>query len=301
VSPPLAGRSAQQSLKAPWTVAQSGRHKSPHLFAVLSVPLAQTSPGTDDADRQDLLLRHLPQVRLVAKSIWDRLRFTVELDDLIGYGMIGLMKALERFDSSRGILLKTYAEHRIRGAILDGLREMDWLPRSARQEERQRSEEQQQREALAAAPPSKARNGSCGTGVRRANHGVARPPASHIPHMAAVFSRGNLADLEKLKEAPKASGALGDGNSSPEHLYERKEKYDRVADAMACLPWRQQQIIELYYRSDLSMKEIGKILRVHESRVSQLHAGAIQQLRKQLAGQAGVSPISCKIPLPRYS
>jgi RNA polymerase sigma factor for flagellar operon FliA len=203
--------------------------------------------------REEMLLQHMPQVRLVARSIWDRVRFAVELDDLVGYGMIGLANAVDRFDPTRGILLKTYAEHRIRGAILDGLRRMDWLPRSARQRERQ--------QRPPAAPAAAATKPYC---------------------METVFAGGNLSDLEQLIDSrrPRYSSATGD--NTPESVCERQERFDRLAEALAALPPRHKRVIQFYYGRELSMKQIGVALRVHESRVSQLHAAAIQRLRRHL-------------------
>ena len=200
-------------------------------------------------DREALLLRHLPQVYLVARGVWDRVRFVVELDDLVGYGTIGLVRAIEKYDPARGILLKTYAEYRIRGAILDGLRGMDWLSRAARRAER--------RDAVA---------------ERRS------PPGQQ---MRAVFSGGSLADLERLAtlvDAPLFSQAP----QSPERIYERRERNERLAQALARLPQRQQRIMDLYYRCELTMREIAEQLQLHESRISQLHGEALQELRRQL-------------------
>ena len=95
-----------------------------------SAAASVTTASVSNQERERLILLHLPQVRLVAETMRSRLGFAAELSDLIGYGVIGLVRAVDRFDPSRGFLLKTYAEHRIRGAILDGLRGMDWLSRS---------------------------------------------------------------------------------------------------------------------------------------------------------------------------
>jgi RNA polymerase sigma factor for flagellar operon FliA len=220
-------------------------------------PNSRRRPATrsNGADRQRLLLLHLPQVRLVAKSIWDRMRFAVDLEDLVGYGVLGLVDAVDRFDPSRGILLKTYAEHRIRGAILDGLRGMDWLPRSARQRERLR---------------------------RRQDAASASAPVEP-PRMESVFPGGNLTDLEKLAESRSCRADGLPAHASPEALYETKERGERLREAVAHLPRRHRQVIELYYKREMSMKQIGAVLHVHESRVSQLHASALRCLRRFLS------------------
>jgi RNA polymerase sigma factor FliA len=252
-------------------------------------------------ERQRLLLLHLPQVRLVAKGIWDRMKFAVELDDLVGYGTIGLMHAVERFDPQRGILLKTYAEHRIRGAILDGLREMDWLPRSARQKKRQQKEQQHDEEAggvSCALHPG----ASAGQTVSKSEPGSGcGPKIICLPQMESVFPGGNLGDLEKLAESFQARQAQGGSGRNPEHLYERKEKFDQLAAAISRLPRRHQQILALYYQKERSMRQIGVILRVHESRVSQLHSVAVGRLRRDLSSTHHSSAPECRKPPQRYS
>lgn len=209
----------------------------------------------NSAARQRLLLLHLPQVRLVAKSIWGRMRFAVDIEDLVGYGVLGLVDAVNRFDPNRGIQLKTYAEHRIRGAILDGLRGMDWLPRSARQRERQRRQQDALSPAVTTEPPS----------------------------VELVFPGGNLTDLERLAESRCSRANSSPAYASPETLYEAKERGERLREAVTQLSCRHRQVIELYYRREMSMKQIGAVLRVHESRVSQLHASAIRCLRRSLS------------------
>ncbi|HEY7680098.1 MAG TPA: sigma-70 family RNA polymerase sigma factor [Terriglobia bacterium] len=249
------------------------------------------------SEREGMVLLHLPQVRLVAKRIWDRVRFAVELDDLIGFGMIGLLHAVERFDPSRGILLKTYAEHRIRGAILDGLRKMDWLPRSARKKERREQMAQRERESQDAAA-----FGLRKTPALKPQQGLeAIPPPRHapagVPHMELVFAGGSLGDLERLAES---KGRHRNGANDPETLYGRKEECRRVARATARLPRRHREVIELYYGRELSMKQIGEILCVHESRVSQLHSAAIHRMRTLLSEDAEPSGPCTNEPVRRY-
>lgn len=277
------------------------RHRSvSHPIALLPLSAARSSTSSGKLDRQGLLLLHLPQVRLVAKSIWDRMRFAVEFDDLVGFGMIGLLQAVERFDPNRGILLKTYAEHRIRGSILDGLRGMDWLPRSARQKERQQSEQ----------PPDEGGNYFAAgkakpAGGRKARKVAARsgkPPKPYrFPPMKSIFSGGNLGDLEKLAESFGAHRAQEGRGANPECLYESKEQCQQLAAALARLPRRQRQILSLYYRHELSMRQIATILRVHESRISQLHASALSRLRKDLSGHNDSAQGTCRIPPLPYS
>ena len=271
---------------------QFARRGSPPLRKAAQHPLPGHAPPALlqlHSDAEGILRLHLPQVRLVARSIWGRVRFAVELDDLIGFGTIGLLNAMERFDPNRGTLLKTYAEHRIRGAILDGLRSMDWLPRSARQRERQRQESEKAASCACSFSPRSAAPLPVpvlpGVPAQR----VRRP----VTRIEVVFAGGSLTDLERLAEGtggvPRSAG-----DSSPEVLYERKEQRVRLAGAVDRLPRRHREIIELYYHHELSMKEIGQRMSIHESRVSQLHAAAIQRLRLYLSAgpQPAASPFT---------
>jgi RNA polymerase sigma factor FliA len=230
-------------------------------------------------DREALLLRHLPQVYLVARGVWERVRFAVELDDLVGYGTIGLVRAIEKYDPARGILLKTYAEYRIRGAILDGLRGMDWLSRAARHAERR---EQQRETALA-------NERCCGVAVAERDDAGTERRSPSGQQIRAVFSGGSLADLERLATLVDAP-LFAPAPQSPERIYERRERNERLAQALARLPQRQQRIMDLYYRCELTMREIAEQLQLHESRISQLHGEALEALRRQLVeldGQRG--------------
>lgn len=236
---------------------------------------------------ESLLVSHLPQVRLVAEAIHERLRFRTELDDLIGFGVLGLLQAIERFDSSRGVLLKTYAEHRIRGAILDGLRNLDWLPRHARQQQRRDQEARYQTEdsqtaSLPAVAPSSRKPGNPGA-------------ASPRPLMEILYAGANLEALEKVSQKAGLRNLLGATQEDPETLYQRKEMREKMVRAIVHLPRRHREIIHLYYHQELSMKQIAERLRVHESRVSQLHAWALERLRRSLAGalvrKAAVPPL----------
>jgi RNA polymerase sigma factor FliA len=272
---------SDQSLHAAnWEAPLSNNLPRPAARMPLEIP---TAGRADRVERHQMLLLHLPQVRLVARGIWDRVRFAVELDDLIGYGMIGLLKAVERFNPERGILLKTYAEYRIRGAILDGLRGMDWLPRSARHAIRNEPEMPDWPGTRSEVTPDQS-----GRPTQESRHHRRRNPREEprVPRSEGIFTGGALYDLEKLAEWTRCRFPPRHVAEDPEHLYERKERFARLASAVSRLPRRQQRVIELYYFREMSMKQIGATLGVHESRVSQLHAAATIRLRKHLTGPA---------------
>jgi RNA polymerase sigma factor for flagellar operon FliA len=235
------------------------------------------------AERERLLLLHMPQVRLVAESLRMRLRFAMEFEDLMSYGTIGLIKAIERFDPGRGVLLKTYAEHRIRGAILDGARAMDWLPRSVRQKERQyqksiRADKGRQKEASAS---------------RRCDR---RP----VGRVEVIQAGAHLEIFEQISQQAGLRGLLGNAGDDPEVEFQRSEIRTMLAHAVSHLPNRHRTVLRLYYGRELSMKRIGQILRIHESRVSQLHAAAIGRLQAALAPGRGNTE-SIPGPQPKLS
>ena len=246
----------------------------------------------EPAAQEDLMLAHLPQVRMVAKGIWERTRFAVELDDLIGYGTLGLIDAIRKYDSSRGILLKTYAEHRIRGAILDGLRGMDWLSRGARQKER-RLRRSQPHENLAVAADHAENSDlveadSAAEDIRR-----------QAPQFDSVIFGGGSGEMEKFLLAAGFNNLTTCHDASPYRAFERKEAVLSLLAAIATLPARLQQVLDLYYHREMSMKQIAEKFGVHESRVSQLHLEAINRLRKSLGrisprGQSSVPRIPVK-------
>jgi len=232
-------------------------------------PIILPAPSMTEQEREKLILAHLPQVRRVAKTFHKRLPRAVDLNDLIGYGVVGLLHAINRFDLSRGILLKTYAEHRIRGAILDGLRTMDWLSRSARQKQRQ------YQQSLCEPPPAPA---SPAAPVSEAGN-TTRPTATRGLTIEVVCAGSQLEELEKFSERLGLRDTVAGITGNPETLYQEKQARLRLCRALAHLPRRHRQIVQLYYYGDLRMKQIAQILRVHESRVSQIHNAVLKRLR----------------------
>ncbi len=206
------------------------------------------------------LLEHLPQVRLIAMRIRDRFKPNAEFEDLVSYGTIGLIGALSRFDASRGILFKTYADHRIRGAILDGLRTMNWLSRAACRQKKIYAH-------LGGLPSNDERY------LR----------ARHHPPLREIACRG--VELELLQKISEESGTLHitELAVTPSAVYEHKELSVRLGRAVSYLPKRERQLLQLYYGEELTMRQIAEILNIRQSRVSQLHAAAIKRLRNLLA------------------
>ncbi len=231
-----------------------------------------------DADaalwREALVLEHLPQVQLIAKRIHDRLPDYVSLDDLISTGVIGLLSAIDNFDPSLNVQLNTYAERKIRGAILDGLRETDWAPREVRKKSRL---------IEAAIHRAKQRVGREATEEEiAAELGIA--PAEYQQWLIEVRN----VELERLESA----GGEGPSNllkiassgedSSPSRIVERHELERILALAIDRIPKIERTVLQMYYYEELSLREIGVVLGVHLSRVAQLRTQSILRLRSHL-------------------
>ena len=224
----------------------------------------------NDAGRQQLLLDHLPQVRYVAQRIHNRIPRQVPIEDLVNSGILGLMEAVRKYDPSRNVPLKHYAEFRIQGAILDSLRQVDWIPRGLRR--RARKLEQV---------------------ISNYKSRFGRDPDE--PELAAALGVGLLelqrlqGDLRPLQADPiEPSGEdsvpsrMVSEEEGPYHQALRSEMSGLLAKVMGELPDRERQVLARYYFEEKTMKEVGVVLGIGESRVSQIHSAALLQLRTLL-------------------
>jgi RNA polymerase sigma factor for flagellar operon FliA len=228
-------------------------------------------------EREELIREYTPLIKFIAQKIAVRLPSNIELDDLISSGVIGLMDAIEKYDPTRDNKFKTYAEFRIRGAILDELRAQDWVPRSVRDKAKLLDKTVADLEAA--------------TGKQATDEEVAaklnmtldeffelvnqvRPVSVLSIDEIASFSNVDKKSLMSLLEDVKVA--------NPYIQLNLKSVKDVITGAIEELPERQRLVLSLYYYEDLNLKEIGKVLRVTESRVSQLHAQAISRLRQKL-------------------
>lgn len=225
--------------------------------------------------RDALVVQHLPQVRLIAKRIHDRLPDYISLDDLISTGVIGLLSAIDNFDPSFKVQLNTYAERKIRGAILDSLREMDWAPR----EVRKRSKLIQ-----AAIHRTKQRLGREATEEEIA----AELQISH-PEYQKWLSEVQSVELERLecvKGDERGQDLLNfisdDEEQWPSAIVERSELERILALAIERMPKTERTILQLYYYEELNLREIAQVVGMHLSRVAQLRAQAVLRLRSHL-------------------
>ncbi|HEV3227918.1 MAG TPA: RNA polymerase sigma factor WhiG [Solirubrobacteraceae bacterium] len=235
--------------------------------------------SADERARERLVVAYSPLVKYVAGRMASGLPAHVEEADLISYGLVGLISAIERFDLSREIKFETYAITRIKGAIIDELRSIDWVPRSVRARARE---------------------------IERVNskleHQLQRAPTDdematelsistdEFQELLLQISNSSVAALDELWTVSDSSGdqvslldTLQDpGAPDPAHVVDTTELKDRIADSIARLPEREKLVVALYYYENLTLREIGEVLGVTESRVSQLHTKAVLRLRSKL-------------------
>jgi RNA polymerase sigma factor FliA len=223
----------------------------------------------------------LPFVESLARRVASSMPHSIELCDLVQDGMLGLIDAACRFDEARGIKFETFAERRVRGAMIDALRRDAW-PRGVR---RQRRELEAAREALRrelGAEPSLADLAArIGSDEARLGRTIVR--------ISTIESTSPLSAGENLDGAMLPAVLVPSEPPSPDRAYEEQEVRDRVRAALASLPPRERKVISLYYYGEATMKEIGGQIGVNESRVSQLHARAIQRLRKTLGADCSAA------------
>lgn len=228
--------------------------------------------------KEELIKEYAPLIKFVAQKIAVRLPPNIELDDLISAGSIGLMDAIDKWDPTRDNKFKTYAEFRIRGSILDELRSQDWIPRSVRDKSKalDRTIAQLENE-LGRYPTEEEISARLNMPIGEFHELVnqVRPVSLLSIDDQPTFSDSDKKSISNLLEGAKSGNPFNQLNV--------KVVKDVVAKAIEELPERQRLVLSLYYFEDLNLKEIGQVLRVTESRVSQLHAQAVTRLRAKLA------------------
>ena len=205
----------------------------------------------------------------------------VEEADLISYGLIGLINAIERFDPEREIKFETYAITRIKGAIIDELRALDWVPRSVRARAREIERAHAKLEhRLHRTPTDEEMARELGITVEEFQEAWSRSPT---PRSSRSTSCGRSSD--SCGDQVSLLDTLQDPDApDPQQLLDASELKDRLADAIAALPEREKLVIALYYYENLTLREIGEVLGVTESRISQLHTKAVLRLKSRLQG-----------------
>ena len=229
-------------------------------------------------NREEVIIQYSPMIKYVANRIAMRLPPHIEVDDLISVGVLGLMDAISKYDSSRGAKFKTYAEFRVRGAILDELRSMDWVPRSIRQKASKVDKVVQGLQAkLRRTPEDEEVAKEMGLSLDQFHETLNETKS--IP----IFS---LEDLGIAKESGEQQSLLdclaGKADADPQTQIRLIELKEIIAKAIDALPEKERLMVSLYYYEELTMKEIGAVLDITESRVSQIHSKAVYRLRTKL-------------------
>jgi len=229
--------------------------------------------------KEQIILEYAPLVKIVAGRLNMYLGYNVEYDDLVGYGIFGLIDAIDKFDYGKGIKFETYASLRIRGAILDQIRKMDWIPRSLRQK---------QKKIDAAMSSLENRLGRIATDAEIAEE-------LEISEEEYINWQGqtNVSNIISLDEFVESNGdkdvapLKASRFEQPEEVIEKEELKKLIVEAMDSLTEKERNVILFYYYEEMTLKEISLILEVSESRVSQLHTKALQKMKGKLGAQTG--------------
>lgn len=229
--------------------------------------------------REKIIIEYAQLVKIVAGRLSMYLGYNVEYDDLVGYGIFGLIDAIDKFDYGKGIKFETYASLRIRGAVLDQIRKMDWIPRSLRQK---------QKKIDAAMSKLEVELGRTAT-----DEEIAKELGITADEFLSWQGQANVSNVISLDEFVEASGEKEVGSigvntfDTPEEVLEKDELKKLLAESLEILTDREKKVILLYYYEELTLKEISQVLEVSESRVSQLHTKALQKMKVKLGSAAG--------------
>jgi RNA polymerase sigma factor for flagellar operon FliA len=230
---------------------------------------AVTYTAKGKMDKDTLIREYLPIVRRQALALQVRLPSSIELNDLIQAGVVGLLDCVDRFDANMGASFATFASQRIRGAMIDELRSRDWLPRSARRNARAMETCMRRLEQQLGHPPSEREIAS-----------ALAMSLEEYQQLLNDINSGHLLPLEELMEAGQEVEP-SDGRALFEEVSQQQMRHRLIA-AIDTLPERERKVLGLYYQEELNLKEIGAVLGVTESRVCQIHSQAVARLRVKL-------------------
>ena len=241
-------------------------------------PNTLDSTISPESEREALIMEHMPQIKYIAQRISTKLPAHVELNDLISTGVLGLLDAIEKFDPNRGVKFKTYAELRIKGAILDSLRNLDWAPRSLRKKSKELEKVLHDLEQRLGRPATD--KDICD------EMNISLEEFYELVDQIKGLNLGSFQELvghdDDKSGDPLVSYVPDAPQMDPFFMFHKSEIKGILAEAIDLLPKKERLVISLYYFDELTMKEIGKVLGVNESRVSQLHTKAMLRLRSKL-------------------
>ncbi|MBL8216318.1 MAG: FliA/WhiG family RNA polymerase sigma factor [Bryobacterales bacterium] len=235
---------------------------------VASTPLAPNAARTSRRDR--VVLEHLPLVKAIAVRVHENLPVHVDLDDLIHAGILGLFDAASKYNPDKKVVFSSYAKHRIKGAILDSLRQLDWASRDLRRRHKQVEAITRDLSASLQRTPTEAEVAEkLGVDVERW-----RQMMLDLRNVGLVSASSRAAEQEELPAPDFPSKP----ETQPDRMCARQQLRSVLADAMRTLPERYQKVVLLYYTNEMTMKEIGTVLGINESRVSQIHKSALEKM-----------------------
>ena len=230
--------------------------------------------------REQLILEYAPLVKLVAGRLSMYLGYNVEYDDLVSYGIFGLIDAIDKFDSMKEVKFETYASLRIRGSILDQIRKMDWIPRTIRQKQKKIEAAMKEIETI--------------TGRTATDEEIAQKLEISTEDFADWQSQMKITGVVSLNEFMESGSEIPAEQhkqnrfEEPEEVIEKSELKEVLGQALELLTEKEKKVILLYYYEDLTLKEISNVLEVSESRVSQLHTRALQKMKAKMGSYMGV-------------
>ena len=224
--------------------------------------------------REQLIIEYAQLVKLVAGRLSMYLGHNVEYEDLVSYGIFGLIDAIDKFDAEKNVKFETYASLRIRGAILDQIRKMDWIPRTVRQRQRKIDDAIKQVEMR--------------TGKTASDEDIAREIGISDEELGTwqsqlkVTNVVSLSEFEETGPEPVMDATHNSHFAQPEDVVQEEELKQMLIDSLELLTEKERRVVELYYYEEMTLKEISRILEVSESRISQLHTKALVKMRKKM-------------------
>ena len=224
--------------------------------------------------REKLIIEYSPLVKIVAGKMSMYLGNNVEYDDLVSYGIFGLIDAIDKYDYGKGIKFETYASLRIRGSILDQIRKLDWIPRSVRQKQK--------------AIDTAVKNLEKEIGPNYSDGDMAKELGISEDEYLNWLSQTNISNISSIEDfldqgnEVKASVNRSYARVEPEKVVEEQELKEKLEEALELLTEKEKKVVLLYYYEDLTLKEISRVMEVSESRVSQLHSKALKKLKNGL-------------------
>lgn len=223
--------------------------------------------------REQLILEYANVVNLVAGRLNMYLGYTVEYDDLVGYGIFGLIDAIDKYDMAKNVKFETYASLRIRGAILDQIRKMDWIPRTLRQKQKKMDAAAAKLETELGRPAAPAELAEeMGISLEEYEGWKAEAEFTNLVSLDDYLEQGSEGRIE----------SFGASFQQPENAVQKQELKQMLVEALQSLTENERKVITFYYYEELTLKEISLILGVSESRISQLHTKALQKIKVQL-------------------